>query len=264
MKIKGILKSWFWISLHQGMLSIICSRIQGYMLSLMNEVDPCLLLLLCVLYEMQNQIFQQSGPANLRLHVALVQLLSIEVSDKGERPTSAPNQCRGSQLSSHQPHLRSHTKYSTAIPTCFRGRGNPIPVNDERRGKGHWSFLLKRRLWSLQPPLIPRSPNLWLRAPSSRTSKSLPRDPSTLETMGIQCKTRQGLRDLMESQVRGDTLEIVTQTKLPPLFRPHNLSTLTLPTTRGKGIRRARKWQKEGRAPHPRRPRPKKEQSRPR
>ena len=29
------------------------------MLSLMNEVDPCLLLLLCVLYEMQNQIFQQ-------------------------------------------------------------------------------------------------------------------------------------------------------------------------------------------------------------
>ena len=89
-------------------------------------------------------------------------------------------------------------------------------------------------------------------------------DPSTLETMGIQCKTRQGLRDLMESQVGGDTLEIVTQTKLPPLFRPHNLSTLTLPTTRGKGIRRARKWQKEGRAPHPRRPRPKKEQSRPR
>ena len=41
-------------------------------------------------------------------------------------------------------------------------------------------------------------------------------DPSTLETMGIQCKTRQGLRDLMESQVGGDTLEIVTQTKLPP------------------------------------------------
>ena len=59
MLIKGILKSWFWISLHQGTLSILCSRIQGYMLSLMNEVDPCLLLLLYVLYEMQNQIFQQ-------------------------------------------------------------------------------------------------------------------------------------------------------------------------------------------------------------
>ena len=40
------------------MLSILCSRIQGYMSSLMNEVDPCLLLPPCVLYEMQNQIFQ--------------------------------------------------------------------------------------------------------------------------------------------------------------------------------------------------------------
>ena len=59
MKIKGILKSWLWISLHQGTLSILCSRIQCYTLSLMNEVDPCLLLPLCVLYEMQNQIFQQ-------------------------------------------------------------------------------------------------------------------------------------------------------------------------------------------------------------
>ena len=42
------------------MLSILCSRIQGYMLSLMNEVDLGLLLPLCVLYEMQNQIFQQT------------------------------------------------------------------------------------------------------------------------------------------------------------------------------------------------------------
>ena len=59
MKIKGILKSWFWISLHQGALSILCSRIQGYMLSFMNEVDPCLMLPQYVLYGMQNQIFQQ-------------------------------------------------------------------------------------------------------------------------------------------------------------------------------------------------------------
>ena len=59
MKIKGILKFWFWFSLHQGMLFILCSRIQGCMLSLMNKVDPWLLLPLCVLYEMQNQIFQQ-------------------------------------------------------------------------------------------------------------------------------------------------------------------------------------------------------------
>ena len=56
--IRGILKSCFWISLHQGTLSILCSKIQGYMLSIMNEVDLWLLLLLCVLYEIQNQIFQ--------------------------------------------------------------------------------------------------------------------------------------------------------------------------------------------------------------
>ena len=58
MKIKGILESWFWISLHQGTLSILYSRNRGYMLSLMIEVDPWLLLSLCVLYEIQNQIFQ--------------------------------------------------------------------------------------------------------------------------------------------------------------------------------------------------------------
>ena len=39
MKIEGILKFCFWISLHQGMISFLSSRIQGYMLSLMNEVD---------------------------------------------------------------------------------------------------------------------------------------------------------------------------------------------------------------------------------
>ena len=60
MKIKGILKSWFWILLHQGTLSILYSRIQGYMLSFMNEVDPCLLLPPCVLYEIENQIFSNT------------------------------------------------------------------------------------------------------------------------------------------------------------------------------------------------------------
>ena len=59
MLIRGILKSWFWSLLHQGTLFILCSRIQGYLLSLMNEVDPWLLLPLYILYEMQNQIFQQ-------------------------------------------------------------------------------------------------------------------------------------------------------------------------------------------------------------
>ena len=32
------------------------------MLSIMNEIDPCLLLPLCVLFEMQNQIYQQKAP----------------------------------------------------------------------------------------------------------------------------------------------------------------------------------------------------------
>ena len=41
MKIEGILKSCFLILLHQGTLSLLCSKIQGYMLSLMNKVDPC-------------------------------------------------------------------------------------------------------------------------------------------------------------------------------------------------------------------------------
>ena len=41
MKIEGILKFCFWILLPQGTFSLLCSRIQDYMLSLMNEVDPC-------------------------------------------------------------------------------------------------------------------------------------------------------------------------------------------------------------------------------
>ena len=41
MKVEGILKSCFLILLHQGTLSLLYSRIQGYMLSLMNEIDPC-------------------------------------------------------------------------------------------------------------------------------------------------------------------------------------------------------------------------------
>ena len=40
-------------------LLILYSRIHGYMLSFMIEVDPYLLLPPCVLYEIQNQIFQQ-------------------------------------------------------------------------------------------------------------------------------------------------------------------------------------------------------------
>ena len=41
MKIEGILKSCFWILLYQGTLSPLCPKIQDNMLSLINEVDPC-------------------------------------------------------------------------------------------------------------------------------------------------------------------------------------------------------------------------------
>ena len=39
------------------------------MLSLMNEVDPCLLLSLCILYEMQNQFFQPHQYLVLKIYV---------------------------------------------------------------------------------------------------------------------------------------------------------------------------------------------------
>ena len=37
------------------------------MLTIMNEIDPCLLLPLCVLYEIQNQIYQQEANANFNI-----------------------------------------------------------------------------------------------------------------------------------------------------------------------------------------------------
>ena len=51
MKIEGILKSCFWILLHQGMFSLICSRIQGHMLSLMIEVDPFVTSVACLVWD---------------------------------------------------------------------------------------------------------------------------------------------------------------------------------------------------------------------
>jgi len=47
MKIEGYLKSCFLILLHKVTLSVLCSRIQGYMLSLVNEVDPCVTSTVC-------------------------------------------------------------------------------------------------------------------------------------------------------------------------------------------------------------------------
>jgi len=42
-------------------------------------------------------------------------------------------------------------------------------------------------------------------------------------------------------------------------FRPFNLSDLTLLTTKGKGIKKAIMWRKEGSTPYPRRLSPKRE-----
>ena len=42
------------------------------MLSIMNEIDPYLLLPLCVLYEIQNQINQQLGDMNQDNHTAMI------------------------------------------------------------------------------------------------------------------------------------------------------------------------------------------------
>ena len=45
-----ILKSCFLILLHQGTFSLLCSRIQGYLLSLMNKVDPCVASATCFVW----------------------------------------------------------------------------------------------------------------------------------------------------------------------------------------------------------------------
>ena len=45
------------------------------MLSIMNEIDPCLLLLLCVLYEIQNQIFQHHDPFRMILNFCPISCL---------------------------------------------------------------------------------------------------------------------------------------------------------------------------------------------
>ena len=61
MKIVGLLRiqsiSCFWFLLNQGKLSILCSRIQDCMLSLMKKIDPCVASLL-VMHEMENYVFE--------------------------------------------------------------------------------------------------------------------------------------------------------------------------------------------------------------
>ena len=50
----------------------------------MNEIDPCLLLLLCVLYEIQNQIFQHSrGPNFIETFVCLNAIKGLKILEVG-------------------------------------------------------------------------------------------------------------------------------------------------------------------------------------
>ena len=51
MKIECILKSCFLISLHQRTLSVLCSRIQGYILSLINEIDHYIASTACFVWD---------------------------------------------------------------------------------------------------------------------------------------------------------------------------------------------------------------------
>ena len=51
MKIKGFLNPCFLFSLHQGTFFVLYSRTQGYMLSLMNEVDPCVASTACFVWD---------------------------------------------------------------------------------------------------------------------------------------------------------------------------------------------------------------------
>ena len=66
MKIEGLLKilstSCFLFSLHQGTLSILSFlRIQNYMLSLMNEINPCITFTTCFVCDTKQVFPKKKG-----------------------------------------------------------------------------------------------------------------------------------------------------------------------------------------------------------
>ena len=71
MMIKGILKSWCWISQYQGTFSILCSRIQCYILSLMNEVirDFCFSYVFCM--RCKTNFFNNWYQSGLQYHACI-------------------------------------------------------------------------------------------------------------------------------------------------------------------------------------------------
>ena len=53
-------------------------------MSIMNEIDPCLLLSVCILYEIQNQIFQHiRGPNVFEIFVCLNAINGLKILEVG-------------------------------------------------------------------------------------------------------------------------------------------------------------------------------------
>ena len=101
-------------------------------------------------------------------------------------------------------------------------------------------FSIFNQLPSPEPPVNDSSHLPLVQVSSTQEDTIVP------EVMGIQRKPRTNLLDVMESQAWGKAQKKTSQAKLPPLL-PLNPFDLTLPITKGKGIRQARKWWKEGR-----------------
>ena len=89
-------------------------------------------------------------------------------------------------------------------------------------------------------------------------------DLPILKAMGIQCKPKAVLLDVMESQSGSKALERLLQRSSPHPLHPFCLLDLILWTTREKGIKEALKQWKEGKVPSLRRPSSKGEPNRPR
>ena len=83
------------------------------------------------------------------------------------------------------------------------------------------------------------------------------------DEMGIQCKQRSTLQELLESQPGGKVPGKAAQTRLPTLSpppppqHPPSPSDLNLATSKGKGRRRAIRWWKEEKSTPPKRMKPK-------
>ena len=94
------------------------------MLSIMNEIDPCLLLSLCVLYEIQNQIYQYK-PRNQSVVRSEAKGKSLPRSQRGPRMNHVCHHCG---LQGHtKPNFHKLRALKNASDQRLRG-----PRNDNR------------------------------------------------------------------------------------------------------------------------------------